>query len=457
MLLADTWPRLFRLGWPVSATLLVRITMRTVDILMVGAVVGAAGVAALGIGDAFARIVLFTALGLGAGTIATVSQHVGAGRTEAADTAVTQSALLALAVGLPFTVLGWVAAPAAYDLLGAHGRVAELGTTYLRVVMLSAVPRMLAIMLTRAFQGAGDTRTPLVVRSGGTLLNIALTVLLVPGLAGLPELGVLGAAVGTVAGNTASGLVLVGVLLTGRRGLHMRWSAVGETTVMGRIASIGWPQVLERNLFSLGMLPLNAITLAFGTAANAGLQVGQRLMLYGLLPSRGVSTASSSIAGNHLGAGDLAGADRYAKGGLSLAAVVSVPVGLVLVVLAEPLAQVFVREPDALAAAVGWVRVYAGAVVLRSLYGVLRGSFQAGGMTAQPLLASLIGVGVFMVGASWLLGIGFGFGLVGVFAGVLMDPLVRTVLLYRKFRVGDWRRVLDEPPRRPTAAPAGGA
>lgn len=189
MLYADTWPRLFGLGWPVSATLLVRITMRTVDILVVGAVVGAAGVAAVGIGDAVARLVLFTGLGLGAGTIATVSQHVGAGRHDEADAAVTQTALLAVAVGVPFAVAGWWLAPIAYPGLGASPEVAELGVTYLQVVILSAPARTLAIMLTRAFQGAGDTRTPLFIRGGGTLVNIALTVLLVPGLAGLPEMG----------------------------------------------------------------------------------------------------------------------------------------------------------------------------------------------------------------------------------------------------------------------------
>src|SRR5690606_35563714 len=123
----------------------VRITMRTVDILVVGMVVGAVGVAALGIGDAIARVVLFTALGMGAGTIATVSQHVGAGRQAEADAAVTQSALLALAIGVPFGALGWWLAPAAYDLLGADGEVAELGVTYLRVVMLSAPVRTLTI------------------------------------------------------------------------------------------------------------------------------------------------------------------------------------------------------------------------------------------------------------------------------------------------------------------------
>ena len=454
----DTWPRLVGLGWPVSATLLVRITMRTVDILVVGAVVGAAGVAALGIGDAIARLVLFTALGLGAGTIALVSQHVGAGRQDEADVAVTQTGLLALAIGVPFALAGWVVAPGAYRVLGASADVADLGVTYLRVVMLSAPARTLAIMLTRAFQGAGDTRTPLVIRGSGTLLNIALTVLLVPGLAGMPEMGVLGAAVGTVVGNTASATVLVVALLRGWRGLHVRWGAVGRTDVLRRIVTIGWPQVVERNMFALGTLPLNAITLAFGTAANAGMQVGQRLMLYGLLPSRGVATAASSIAGNRLGAGDPEGADRIARGGLGLSVVLAVPVSVLLVAFAVPLARVFVSEPDALAAASGWVRVYAVAVLLRSLYGVLRGSFQAGGLTRPPLLASATGVFVFMVGASWLLGIGLGLGLAGVFAGVLLDPLVRTGMLYRRFRTGEWLQVLDDPPpRKRVPAPAGGS
>ena len=458
MLYRDTWPRLFRLGWPVSATLLVRITMRTVDILVVGAVVGATGVAALGIGDAIARLVLFTALGLGAGTIATVSQHLGAGRDEEADVAMTQTLLLALAVGIPFAVLGWVAAPGAYRLLGASPDVTEIGVTYLRVIMLSAPARTLNIMLTRGFQGAGDTRTPLLIRGGGTLVNITLTVLLVAGLAGLPELGVLGAAVGTVVGNVLTATVLVAAVMRGWRGLHVRWDALGRFDVMARIVRIGWPQVVERNMFAIGTLPLNAITLAFGTAANAGLQVGQRLMLYGLLPSRGVATAASSIAGNRLGAADRESADRVARGGLSLSVTVAVPVAVLLLVFAAPLAGVFVHEPEALAAATGWVRVYAVAVVLRSLYGVLRGSFQAGGLTTPPLAASATGIFGFMVGASWVLGIGLGWGLAGVFTGVLLDPMVRTAMLYRRFRTGEWQRVLDQPPpRRHRAAPAGGS
>lgn len=418
--------------------------MRTVDILVVGMAVGAAGVAAVGIGDAVARLVLFTGLGLGAGAIATVSQSLGAGDQDRANLAATHSALLALVLGVPFAVAGWYGAEPMYDLLGADSEVLGLGVSYLRIVLLSAPARLLALVLTRAFQGAADSRTPLYVRGTGTLLNIGLTILLVPGLLGLPELGVDGAAWATFTGNVFSAVVLGAFLLRGWRGLSVTPGVLRDLRPAWRILRIAAPQILERNLFALGAFPLNAITLSLGTAANAGLQVGQRVMLYGLLPARGAATAASSIAGNRLGAGDPARADHVVRGGISLSAVIAAPVIVGLLVFAEPVARLFVDEPAALAAATGWVRLYAVALLARSLYGVFRGAFQASGDNRPPLLTSATGILVGTVGLSWLLGIQLGLGLPGVFAGVLLDPVIRTVWLWRWFERGDWQRTLED-------------
>lgn len=438
----DTWGDLLRLGWPVSATLLVRVTMRTVDLVVVGATVGAAGVAALGIGDAVARLVLFTALGLGAGTIATVSQSVGAARPDAADRAVSQTALLAVLVGIPFSVAGWFTAGWFYEVLGAAPDVAELGAIYLRIVIATAVPRMLAIMLTRAYQGSGDTRTPLVIRSVGTGLNVAVTILLVPGLLGLPELGVTGAAVGTAAGNVFSAVVLLAVLARGRSGIRITAAGLRDLAMMHRIVRIGSPQVVERTLYGLAALPLNAIVLRFGTAANAGYHVGRRVMLYGLLPSRGVATAVSAYMGAHVGGRDPDEGERYARGGLVLAGLIGAGVAVPVLLFARPLAAVFLREPGALAVAVDWVRVYAAVMVLRALYGTLRSAMQGANDTWSPLWASALGLGGFALGFSWLVGVQLGVGLAGVFAGVVLDPVARTAVLYRWFATGRWRRYL---------------
>jgi len=440
----DTWPDLVRLGWPISATLLVRITMRTVDILVVGIAVGAVGVAALGIGDTIARLVLFTGLGLGAGAIATVSQATGRRDHQRVAVATTHACVLALLLGVPFAVAGWLWAEEAFGLLGADPDVVRIGGTYLRIVLASAPARMLAIVLTRAYQGTGDTRTPLVVRGLGTLLNIGLTVLLVPGLLGLPALGVEGAAVATAIGNvvSAGALSLVAVLRSGGPGFTL--AAFADLRPAGRILRIAAPQILERNLFALGALPLNAITLALGTNVNAGLQVGQRVVLYGLLPSRGAATAASSRAGNALGAGRFADAEHVVRGGLSLAFTVAAPVALATLVLAAPIAGLFVSEPEAVAAATTWVRVFSLALLLRSFYGVFRGAFEAGGDTRPPLVASTLGIGVGQVFLAWFLGLQLGLGLPGVAIGVLVDPVLRTAVLWRLFERGTWQRELAD-------------
>lgn len=105
----------------------VRVSMRTVDILLVGRVVGAAAVAGLGIADAVARLVLKLAQGLGAGTVALVSQHLGAARRQEADVAATQSLALGLLFGAPVGAIGWVLAPAIFGLVGASSEVAGFG------------------------------------------------------------------------------------------------------------------------------------------------------------------------------------------------------------------------------------------------------------------------------------------------------------------------------------------
>lgn len=432
------WPELLRLGWPVSATMLVRVTMRTVDLLVVGTVMGATGVAALGIGDAAARIVVMTALGLGAGTIATVSQHVGAGRRRDADVAATQTAVIAALVGIPLAVIGWFGASAFFRVLGAAADVADIGVTYLRIVILSAPARMLAVMLTRALQGAGDTRTPMVIRTLGTGLNIGLTVALVPGLGPMPQLGVAGAAVGTAAGNATSALLLVGWLAHGATALGFARDGVTAFAVGRGIIQVGLPQVAERNLFALGAIPLNAITLVFGTAANAGLQVGRRILLYALLPSRGVATAASARVGNAVGAHTPKEGEERAHSAISLALAFSLPVVLALVVWARPVAQVFVGDTDALAMATDWIRVYAVATAVRAVYGVLRGSLQGAGETRAPLYASAVGILGFTAGFSWLFGIVLGFGIVAVYTGVILDAVVRTGILMRVFLAGRW-------------------
>lgn len=440
-LFSDTWRRVFDLAWPVIATGSVRTTMRTVDLVVVGLFVGPAAVAAIGIGDVVARVVLQVALGLGAGTIALVSQSYGARRYDDADAATTQTVVLAVLTGLPMAAAGWVIAPGFFRVLGAAPAVTDAGTVYLRIVILTASFRILGIMGGRALAGAGDTRTPMVINVLSTTVNIVLTVALVVGPGPVPALGVLGAAVGTAVGNVVTGVAFVVAFASGRFRVSIRADALYRPDVAREVVRIGIPQVLDRNVYALGDIPLNAIILLFGTEANAAFQIGRRVQQYARMPNWGFSTASSTLVGNSLGRDEPERSERYARGSVTLAVLVTASLAAVLFAGARPVAGVFTNDPTTLGFAVEWIRVLGVATVFQSLFGVLRGGLQGAGDTKWPLYASVLGIGGFALGFSYLVGVRLGVGLLGVYAGIVLDYVVRTLVVYRRFASGAWKRL----------------
>lgn len=443
-LIRATWPTLYRLAWPASLTGLMRISMRTIDLVVVGAVIGSAGVAAIGIADAATRLVLMVALGLAAGTAATVSQRHGAGDVAGAHAAATQTGLIALALGLAATVAGLLGADAYFRLLGAEGEVAREGATYLRIVLATSVPRLATTMFDRVLQSVGDTRTPMVVRVSATAGNIGLTVLLVPGLGPFPELGVVGAAVGTAVGDVLAGVVMTAVLASG---LHpsVGFSRPGlRDFVTGRlILTIGAPQALERSLYAIAAIPLNGLVLLFGTDASAGYNVGRRILLLGVIPNRGVAIAASTMVGNNVGRRDVHAGGQYGQGALVMSAALGLAASVVLLVFARPIASLFAAaEPTATSAIVPWVRAFAVALPFRGLFAVMRGAMQGSGETRYPLYASAVGVLLVLLGGSWLSTQVIGLGLVAMYAAIVADPVTRVAMLGRWWWNGSWRRAV---------------
>lgn len=440
-LLRDTWRSVLDLAWPVIATGSIRTTMRTIDLIVVGLFVSPTAVAAIGIGDVIARIVLQIALGLGAGTIALVSQSHGADHYAYADATTTQTVILALILGVPIAILGWLIAPWYFRLLGAGAAVAEPGILYLRVIILTASFRILGIMGGRALAGTGDTRTPMVINIVSTTVNIILTLVLVIGIGPVPAFGVLGAAAGTAIGNMITGLTFIGVFATGWFRVSLRTDALYRPVIAREIIRIGTPQVLDRNVYAVADIPLNGIILLFGTEANAAFQIGRRVQQYARMPNWGFSTASSTLVGNNIGVGAPEESERYGWGSVLLALLVTGTLAVVLFIGARPIGGIFTNDPVTLGFALEWIRVLAIATIFQSLFSVLRGGLQGAGDTKWPLYGSVLGIGGFTLGFSYLVGVELGVGMLGVYAGIVLDYVVRSLVVSYRFISGEWKHL----------------
>src|SRR5688572_19716070 len=129
-----------------------------------------------------------------------VAQYTGAGRPHRVGPAVWQGVHFAVIAGLLFLLV----VPAAPLLIGIGGHspaLQVLETTYLRCLCFAALPMLVMGAVNGFFSGRGHTWTVLGIEAFGTAINAVLSLVLIFGRAGFPEMGIAGAGWGTVAGS----------------------------------------------------------------------------------------------------------------------------------------------------------------------------------------------------------------------------------------------------------------
>ena len=431
------------LAWPRIVTGFAIMSKNTVDLAIIGSVLGAPAVAGLAFAFAYWQLAKFISIGLAGGTVSLVSQNYGGDEVERATLVVKQSLLVGALLAAPL-IIGFVAfAEPLIALIGGDGAALQFGVTYLVVTAPALLFEFFNMIASRTYAGVGDTFTPMVVRAGGALLNVALTAALVFG-AGL---GVLGAGIGTAVSIAAVGVVLswgmTGRSYVGRGASPVpvrrsgTWLDIGLARQLLRVSA---PLIARRVAEGIVVFPLLLIASSFGAVTVAALEVCRRVRALLGSFSWGFSIAASTLVGQRLGAGEESLAAEYGRDVIRLSALTYVLVSVLVVVAATPIARLFVDEPAAVAATATFVLVAALSAIPLGIDGSITGSLRGAGDTRWPFFASMIGVYVFALPAA-LLGLVTPLGVGGLYAAVIVEKLVPAGLNGHRFRSNRWQAV----------------
>ena len=430
------WRRTFSLSWPIAVQQTLNTLMRTVDIVVTG-LFSPAAVAAVGLADLYAQIPLRMGLGLGTGAIALSSQDTGRGAETARDQAITQALTIGFLAGLPLIAVGLTLAPPLIEVLGAEPAVVQMGGLYLMIVFAAAPMRIVGIVGARSLQGTGDTRTPMVVNGTANAINILVTVGLGLSVGPLPYLHIVGVGLGTAISRTFEAVVMTAAIMSERTDLSL--TRPTDLTVTRQLVAVSLPTFAEGMSTSLANFPFNALLLTFGTEVNAAYHIGRRIyqQLAGPL-YRSFSTASSIIIGQTLGEGKPAEA-RFSGLAITALSVLTLGIaGMILFVGAGPITRIFTNDLETLEYAITFTRVFAIAIVCFGVFSPIAGSLRGAGDTRTPLYARFTGTVGFMLGFAYLAGVTLGYGLPGVYAGIVLSYAWWALAVTGGFLWGGW-------------------
>ena len=414
------------------------------DTALVGQVLGAQALAAVGTASLILSVIVNFFIGFSAGLSVLVS-HLYGEKDYARLSALVQSIFITVALfAALFTAAGIVLTEQLLAALSTPAELIPAASIYLNTVLYGMLAQLLYNTASAILRALGNTTSALHYLAAAVVLNIALDIVL---LIVIP-CGIAGAAAATVLAQYAAALLALWKLFH----LHGTWKlrfsrpffALGHLLP---ILSTSIPAGLQAVFMSLSSLVIQTYINSFGYAAMAGMTVYARIEGFLYYPLFAFGIALTSFIGQNVGAGMTARVREGIRVSLRFVAGGSVGMALLAGLAAPMLLSLFTEDPAVLEnalAAVYCTFPFYGIYGINQVYiGAIRGL----GDTLYPMMTSLIAYCVFRV--LWC----YAFDVFGihsmyvVYSAYSVSFFVMAVLL----RIG-CRRALQKPYTSPSDA-----
>jgi putative MATE family efflux protein len=454
--------QVLRFGAPLALGMGLQTTFNLVDAYILGRLehgTASAALGAIGICDQLAAMGTILSYGLSVATAAILSRRQGAGEHADVRRVAWQSLLLIGALSVAFGAVALFGAEALMrNVVGAKGRVATLGTSYLRAMVGGSFSIFFLLHLTTIQRALGSSKTPIATLLGANVLNLVLAVLLVYGdgpapavfawgprisaAFGIPRLELMGAAWATIIARTVF-LIPTLVILVRRFGLFARseWSPP-DREILRRIWDIGWPTSVQLVVRIAAMLVMHSIvarayTTELDQSATTALGIVFRLETMALFVGLGWGSAAQTFMGQNLGAGAIDRAKASGWYAMAYNAFMMAALAVSYRLGGEEIVAFFDPTPRVVEFATTYIASVGPSYVCLGIGIVLGSTIQGAGATRQTLLLDAMVVFCLQIPASLLVVFGWQLGptaLWRVIAGTYFAYALLYVLNYRRGR-----------------------
>ncbi|WP_431122422.1 MATE family efflux transporter [Flagellimonas flava] len=291
-----------RLAYPVILGMLGHTFVAFADNIMVGQL-GTAELAAVSLGNSFVFIAMSLGIGFSTAITPLVAEADGAGDKAAGKSALKHGLVLCTLLGISLFGIILLCKPFLHY-MKQPAEVVELAIPYLELVAFSLVPLIMFQAFKQFSEGLSQTKYPMYATVLANVINIVINYLLIFGSFGFPKLGIVGAAIGTL----ASRFIMVGYIwFLLKRKEKFQFYVTGfnfkniEKRIIDKIISLGFPSALQM-FFEVAIFTA-AIWLSgvLGKNAQAANQIALNLSSMTFMVGMGLSVAAMVRVGNQKG------------------------------------------------------------------------------------------------------------------------------------------------------------
>ncbi|MDP3446645.1 MAG: MATE family efflux transporter [Eubacteriales bacterium] len=394
---------LFGMGAPLAVSMLVQAVYNIVDSIFVS-YLGESALTAISLSFPIFILMISVAVGTGIGINSLISRRLGAKRHAEAEHAAGNGLVLMLISMLAFVLFGIFATRPFMRAYTDVPQTLEYGVTYLSIITTCSVGLFMQIYCERILQSQGKNFYVMLVQISGAVFNIVFDPILIFGLFGFPKLGMAGAAIATVGGQTLAMLISFILILSRKNEVRLRMKHLRPSRpVIRDIYAVGMPTIVLQALGTVMALALNGILIAYTETAVAVFVVYFRVQSIALMPLFGMTSAAMSIIAFNYGAQNKKRVMRTWKLALITGIVMTMVMMIVFLLLPDQILGLFNATGEMLRIGRAALSIIPIGLVLASVSIVCSVLFQAIGKGSYSMYLSLMRQLFVLIPVAWLL------------------------------------------------------
>lgn len=440
----------FAMAWPAIVESFFVAFAGLVDSLMVSRL-GSYAVAAVGLTTQpkFMGLALFFAINVSISAL--VARRFGAGKRQDANGVFLTAMIFVITAAVALSILFVACADPIIRLCGSSDATPEdlathdAAVTYFRIIMGGMIFNCIQMAINSAQRGAGNTRITMRTNVTSNLVNIVLNYLLIEGHFGFPALGIVGAALATVLGTVVSSIMSIISIANAESFISIPYilkeKIRASVKALKSLISIGYGIFFEQILMRIGFMATAVMAAKKGMDSMAAHQVGMNLMGLTFSFGDGLQAAAVALIGRSLGQGEPELAKDYGRTCRALGMMIAAVLIAFYFFGAKWLMSMFFEEEHIIEIGVSIMRVIIFIVLFQIIQVIYMGCLRGAGDTLYTAFAATMSVTVIRTLVSWLGGFVFGFGIVGIWLGVLADQISRFLFAGIRYRMGKWVKI----------------
>lgn len=433
-----------RLASPVILGMLGHSFVAFADNIMVGQL-GTAELAAVSLGNSFVFIAMSLGIGFSTAITPLVAEAEGAGDALEARGVLQNGLVLCTALGVALFGLVWLSKPLMY-LMDQPEEVVVLAGPYLDLVAFSLIPLIIFQALKQFSEGLSKTRYPMYATILANVINVVLNYLLIFGSFGFPKLGIVGAAIGTLASRVFMVFFLWWIFK--QRPFfkafieNLRFRQV-KKKLLSKIADLGFPSALQM-FFEVAIFTA-AIWMSgvLGKNPQAANQIALNLSSMTFMFGMGLGVAAMIRVGNQKGSGNYPELKRVATSIFLMTIILEIGFAVLFLLGRNILPTVYLDVSDVanqadnmevLDIAAELLLVAAFFQISDGIQVVVLGALRGLQDVKIPTLLTLIAYWGIGFPVSFYLGLHTPLKSTGIWIGLLLGLTASSIMLYLRFR-----------------------